>query len=176
MLARQTVTPSAIQIEPPIYNGTDSTHENYTQERGDIGIRGFWTKQVDSIVDIRITYPEANSHRNSTVEKVLAKQEKEKKNLQPCLERRRHFTPFVTTTDGLMGKEAQSLLTRLAARLAEKWRSPYSQVMAYIKGRVSIAILRGTSRRIRGSRTPFYIKGYCEDGAGTHLFTQRDEH
>ena len=103
---------------------------------------------MDSIIDIRITYPEANSNRNSTVEKVLEKQEKEKKKkyLQPCLERRRHFTPFVTTTDGLMGKEAQKFVARLATRLAEKWRNPYSQVMAYLQGRLFIAILRGTSR------------------------------
>ena len=40
---------------------------------------GFWSKQVDVITDIRITYPEANSSRNSTVEKILEKQEKEKK-------------------------------------------------------------------------------------------------
>ena len=133
---------------------------------------------MDSIVDIRITYPEANSHRNSTVEKILKKQEKEKKKkyLQPCLERRRHFTPFVTTTNGLMGKEAQKFLARLATRLAEKWRNPYSQVMAYLRGRISIAILRGTSRRICGTRTPFYLKGYCKDGAGTHLFAHRSEH
>ena len=113
---------------------------------------------MDSIVDIRITYLEANSRRNSTVEKILEKQEKEKKKkyLQPCLERRRHFTPFVTTTDRLMGKEAQKFLARLATRLAEKWRNPYSQVMAYLRGRLSIAILRGILRRIRGTKIPFY--------------------
>ena len=177
LLARQTFTPSAVQIEPPIQNSTDSTEMTYTQDRGDIGIRGFWAKQMDSIIDIRITYPEANSNRNSTVEKILEKQEKEKKKkyLQPCLERRRHFTPFVTTTDGLIGKEAQKFVARLATRLAEKWRNPYSQVMAYLRGRLTIAILRGTSRRIRGTRTPFYLKGYCEDGAGTHLFAQKNE-
>ena len=51
-----------------------------------------------------------------------------------------------------------------------------SHVMAYLRGRISIAILRGTSRRIRGTRTPFYLKGYCEDGAGTHLFAQKNKH
>jgi len=56
-----------------------STTENYSQERGDIGIRGFWAKQFDCIVDIKITYPESNSNRNSTVKKLIEKQEKEKK-------------------------------------------------------------------------------------------------
>ena len=72
-------------------------------------------------MDIHITYPEANSHMTTTVEKILERQEKEKKKkyLQPCLERRRHFTAFVTTTDGLMGKEAQKFIARLATLLAE---------------------------------------------------------
>ena len=177
-LAKQAYLPSAVQLEPPIRNNSDSTTENYSQERGDIGIRGFWTKQFDCIVDIRITYPESNSNRNSTVEKLIEKQEKEKKSkyLQPCLERRRHFTPFIATTDGMLGKEAKKFVARLVDRLAGKWMSPYSQVMAYVRGRISMAILRGTSRRIRGTRTPFRLKGYCKDGAGIDLFAHRSEH
>jgi hypothetical protein len=55
--------------------------------------------------------------------KVLANHEKEKKKkyLQPCLDQRRHFTPFVVSADGLIGKEAKTLLKRLSALLAEKW-------------------------------------------------------
>ena len=177
-LCKQAYVPNAVQLEPPIQNNADSTTENYTQDRGDIGIRGFWAKQFDCIVDIRITYPESNSYRNSTLEKLLEKQEKEKKKkyLLPCLERRRHFTPFIATTDGVLGKEAQKFTARLVTHLAGKWKSPYSQVMAYVRGKISIAILRGTSRRIRGTRTPFHLKSYCEDGAGINLFAHRSEH
>ena len=78
-LAKQAYLPSAVQLEPPIRNNSDSTTENYSQERGDIGIRGFWTKQFDCIVDIRITYPESNSNQKSTVKKLIKKQGKEKK-------------------------------------------------------------------------------------------------
>ena len=74
------------------------------------------------------------------------------------LERRRHFTPFIATTDGMLGKEAKNFVARLVDRLAGKWMSPYSQVMAYVRGRISMAILRGTSRRIRGTRTPFPLE------------------
>ena len=82
---------------------------------------------------------------------------------------------MVATTDGVLGKEAKKFIARLFTRLAGKWQSPYSQVMAYVRGRISIAILRGTLQRIRGSRTPFYIKGYCEYGAGINLFVHRNE-
>ena len=86
-----------------------------------------------------------------------------------------HLTPFIATTDGMLGKEAEKFVERLVTHLAGKWKSPYSQVMAYVRGKISIAILRGTSRRIRGTRTPFRLKGYCEDGAGINLFAHRSE-
>ena len=62
--------------------------------------------------------------------KVLAAHEHEKKNkyLEPCLNQRRHFTPFVVSTDGLVGKEATTLLKKLSAILAEKTGKPYSEV------------------------------------------------
>jgi hypothetical protein len=63
--------------------------------------------------------------------KVLAEhheREKKKKYLEPCLEQRRYFTPFVVSTDGLLGKEAKTLLKRLSALLSEKWEKPYSEV------------------------------------------------
>jgi hypothetical protein len=48
--------------------------------------------------------------------KVLETHEKEKKRkyLKPCLEQqRRHFTPFVVSTDGLIGKEAKTFTYNL---------------------------------------------------------------
>jgi hypothetical protein len=70
--------------------------------------------------------------------------EKKKKYLEPCLEQRRHFTPFVVSTDGLIGKEAKTLLKKLSARLAEKTRKQYSQVCGFVNARMSIAIVRAT--------------------------------
>jgi hypothetical protein len=54
---------------------------------------------------------------------VIQSQEKEKKKkyLEPCLEQRRHFTPLVVSTDGLLGREASTFATkRLAQKLAIK--------------------------------------------------------
>jgi hypothetical protein len=51
--------------------------------------------------------------------KVLAQQEREKKkkSLDPCLEQRKHFTPFVISADGLLGRKAAKLLKRLLLHL-----------------------------------------------------------
>ncbi len=53
--------------------------------------------------------------------------------LEACLEQHRHFSPFVVSTDGLLGKEAKILLRKLSAMLAEKWEKPYySEVYGYV--------------------------------------------
>jgi hypothetical protein len=65
--------------------------------------------------------------------------EKKRKYLKSCLEQRRHFTPFVVSTDGLIGKEAKTFLKKLL--LAEKWEKPYSVVCGYVNAQMSIAIV-----------------------------------
>jgi hypothetical protein len=53
-----------------------------------------------------------------------SRSEKKKKQLDACLEQRKHYTPFVISTDGLVGRKAAKLLKRLALRLTEKWERP----------------------------------------------------
>jgi hypothetical protein len=129
-------------------------------------------------VDVRVTDTDAKSYRHRDPAKVLiSQQEKEKKRkyLEPCLEQRRHFTPFVCSTDGMLGHEASTFAKRLAAKLANKWQRTYSQVCGYyVKARLSIAIVRTTHLCLRGSRIPTHqISTRCplwEDGAGLALF------
>ena len=42
--------------------------------------------------------------------------------LEACLQKRRHFSPFVTSVDRLLGVEATATLKMLASRLATKWK------------------------------------------------------
>jgi hypothetical protein len=86
-------------------------------------------------------------NRNKTPAKVLDRHEKEKKRkyLQACMDQRRHFfTPFVVSTDGLLGREVTFVLKKLSALLSEKWARPYSVVCGYVKARMSIATVRAT--------------------------------
>jgi hypothetical protein len=57
--------------------------------------------------------------------------EKKKKYLEACLGQRHRFSPFVVSTDGLLGKEAKTLLKKLSALLAKKWEKSYSEVCGY---------------------------------------------
>jgi hypothetical protein len=82
---------------------------------------------MDCILDAGITDLDANSNKSRNPDKVLAahKREKKKKYLEPCLEQQHHFSSFVVSTDGRLGKEAEIVLKRLAlnsgANLTQKF-------------------------------------------------------
>eukprot|EP00978_Attheya_sp_CCMP212_P035085 scaffold150777_cov30-Attheya_sp.AAC.1 len=93
--------------------------------RGDLLVRCFWSKQTSCIIDVRICDTDSNSYLSSTPEKVLRKQEleKKKKYLQPCLDSRRDFTPDVLSVDGMLATEAKELNKRLAGKIANRWKT-----------------------------------------------------
>eukprot|EP00980_Cylindrotheca_fusiformis_P029139 scaffold22737_cov120-Cylindrotheca_fusiformis.AAC.2 len=64
------------------------------------------------------------------------------------------FVPFVVSTDGLLGPEAQMFKKKLAADLSVRWDQPKSVVTNFIHARLGIAILRATHRCIRGPQFP----------------------
>ena len=161
-----------VRAEPLINPGSlaslrsNSDNENGSEDlvlnadRGDIICNGFWghgNKQTPAIVDVRVTDLDAPSNRIRDDEKVLAKQEKDKKNkyLEPCFNQRRSFTPFVVSTDGLLGREAKSFLKQLSLHLVDKWQKPYSVVAGIVRSRMSIAIIRASHECVRGSRISF---------------------
>jgi hypothetical protein len=105
---------------------------------------------------VRVTDTDAKSYHSCDPHKVLAQQErkKKKKYLDPCLEQRKHFTPFVVSADGLLGRKAAKLLERLALHLADKWERPYSVVHGFVNAQMSIAIVRASHLCLQGSRVP----------------------
>jgi hypothetical protein len=107
-------------------------------------VRGLWARGTDCIIDVRITDVDAKSQRSKDPLKVLEAHEREKKKkyLEACLEQRRHFSPFVASTDGLLGKESRTLLKKLSALLAEKWEKPSSQCSRELQG--SMFSIRGS--------------------------------
>ena len=102
--------------------------------------------------------------------KAMIEREKKRKHLDACLDRRRHFTPFVVSCDGLLGKEAEAAIKQIASKLAVKWKRPYSHVCGHLKARMGITIVRATHMCLRGSRVPARLisnrRMHMEDGAG----------
>ena len=131
---------------------------------------------TDCILDVRVTNLDAATYFNRDPDKVLLLQEKQKrtKYSKACTEQRRDLSPFVVSTDEMIGKSVKKILRSLAQILAEKWDSPYSNVCGFVNSRMGISIARATNRCIRGARTPSCRMSiptpHWEDGAGLKLF------
>ena len=98
---------------------------------------------------------------------VLKTAEREKYGLA-CEERRATFTPFYCSVDGMMGSEAQVFLKQIGDIVSVKWEKSYSEVMGWIRARMSFAIVRTSVLCLRGSRTKWRCLG-LEDGAAIGL-------
>ena len=136
--------------------GTNRT-EPSSELCGNLAVHGFCTRGQTAIFDVRITDMDQPSNRNTDPTKVLLRHEKEKKDKYGalCIARPCTFTPFlVFSVDGLLGKEATAASKRLASSLAAKWKRSYSEVCGFVGSRVSIVLIRSSSRCLRADRNP----------------------
>eukprot|EP00980_Cylindrotheca_fusiformis_P010772 scaffold2440_cov108-Cylindrotheca_fusiformis.AAC.3 len=110
----------------------------------------------ETIIDVSLIHVDAPSHLSAEPLNVLRTRgkTKKKKYLKACLQQRRSFVPFVVSTDGLLGPEAQMFMKKLAADLSVRWDQPKSMVTNFIRARLGIAILRATHHCIHGPRIP----------------------
>ena len=76
------------------------------------------------------------------------------------------FTPFVTSIDGVLAQEANSVIKLLATKIVLKWEKPLSEVTGWVRATLAFAILRATNLCIRGSRVKWRSAVHMDDGAG----------
>jgi hypothetical protein len=179
-LCGQALSPSTVSDEPLIQPSRDLLMEGTTRTipspelRGDLAVHGFWTKGQTAIFDVRITDTDQPTNRHSAPSKVLLRHEKEKKKKYGdlCIAKRQTFTPLVFSIDGLHGKEATAASKRLASSLAAKWKRSYSEICGYVRSRISIALIRSSSRCLRADRTPTqrFRNPMWESGTGLGLY------
>ena len=126
------------------------------EARLDIRATGFWCRGQEAFFDVRVFYPIAPSYRNRDLSALYRMHEAEKKRAYGERVReveRGVFTPLVFLSTGGMARECTIFFKRLADILAEKKKIPYSQVMYWVRCRISFALLRSSIMAIRGSRT-----------------------
>ena len=165
LIAETALSPSqfSVQKEPWIgRNGAvvearmddaEETVESYAL-RVDLRVRGLKGPADVTDIDVRCFYPDAQSYASKTLKQLFQQHAKEKteKYKEACTEASSHFIPFITTTDGVLGPEANDLLNLLGNKLSKKWRKPKGVVMGWIRARMSIAIVKATSACIRCPR------------------------
>ena len=111
-------------------------------------------KGVTAVVDVKVKDLDAKSCRKRNPEKVLRAAElaKRRKDAEECGEECKDFAPFVVSRDGMVGREARNLTTRLAKTLHQKWNIPFSRTSFFVKSRMSLAMLRSTTHVLCGER------------------------
>jgi len=155
---------NGIRREPIVREADDAN--NIPALIADLGVRGVWEPQRETLLDIRVTDTDAFSYCAQPVRSILEKAENEKKRKYgtACEQRRVSFTPFITSVDGALGREAKAFVNRLSDGLARKWERSYSQTFTWVRTRLSFAIIRATSHCLRGCRSKWRTLG-VEDGA-----------
>ena len=173
-LASLALTPSRVSYEPEIFSGKDveagqgcdgcaanpqsagkkKSNVAGDEARGDVAVHGLWKRGQTCILDIRVTDTDAKSYSASTSAKVLEKAAKLKRDkyAKACNERRKSFTPLVYSVDGLACKEARAFERRVASLLATKWDRRYSEMVSFVRTRMSIALVRSNTLLLRGAR------------------------
>ena len=121
------------------------------EHTGDLLIRDIWHNGTDIVHDMRFVNTYARSHSENPLEKCLqeAKRAKKLMYLEACLQQRRHFSPFVSSFDVLMGVQETYTLKMISICLAKNWRQPYPRTCGYFNSRFSITLVRATHRCIQ---------------------------
>ena len=124
--------------------------------RLDISARGFWCSGQKALFDVRVFNPIASRYRNTPLRKCYTINEnKEKKQynermLQVGLS---SFTPLVMTSNGGFGRECGRFHSKLAERIAEKRKHPYSIISSWIKRKIIFSLLWYIGLCLRGLRS-----------------------
>ena len=108
-----------------------------------------------TFLDIRVTHPNCDAYIDKDLNQIYTLHEKEKKreyNVRILEVEKGSFTPMVFLTTGGAGPEANKHHNRIAQLIAAKKKEEYSEVISYIRRRVSFNLLRSVLTAIRGVR------------------------
>ena len=152
-----------VEAEPHLTKVTNERFKlksaNVSDEaRLDIKARGFWRKGETAFFDVRVTHVNSNSSKNLSTSEMFHRHEQSKKReyLERVLEvEHASFTPLVFGTNGGVGEECSKFLKNLSRKLSLKNDENYSDVLCWLRTRLSMEITRSSLLCLRGSRTPF---------------------
>ena len=150
-----------VTTEPPLQPLTGeafiaSSVNRDDQARLDISACGFWGGRFEkAFFDVRVFNPSAPSNQQPQMSATYRKHEKEKRRHYEHRVNeieRSSFTPLVFSTTGGMGPSALTFYRRLADLLGERRNTPFNVIMAWMRTRLSFALLRASIMCLRGSR------------------------
>ena len=150
-----------VKIEPVLQPLSGETFQARTtttspEARSDVRATGFWTRGEDAFFDIRVFHLNAPSYRHMTFQEACQHHQRLKQlEYEERIINVDHgsFCPLVFSTSGAVGPLCSQFLKRLAGKIADKDGADYSSTVAWLRCRISFALLRSTVMCVRGSRS-----------------------
>ena len=135
--------------------GKTAVHED--DARVDIRAAAFWgCRHHRSFFDIRVFNAFAESNQATSLAATFRRHEGEKHRAYEERVReveRGSFTTLVFSSLGGMRKAATVMYRHLTNLLSDKWNSPYSSIMGWLRCSLSFSLLRSSLMCLRGSRS-----------------------
>ena len=148
-----------VRTEPLLLPTDEKSHPPGTntqdQARLDVVATGLWGTFERTYFDVRVTHAGAKSNSDIPLEKLLSRNENEKRrkySSRVINTEKSSFVPLVYSTAGSTGQECQRHHKRLAERISIKRRELYSHVINHIRTRIRFALLKSVLIAIRGIR------------------------
>ena len=126
--------------------------------RLDVSARSLFAPLDKAFLDIRVFNSQAKSNWEKKTPAMYKNHEEQKKReylprvMQ--VEKASGFIPVVMSTSGGVGREADSLIRRIADKIALKRKEKYCDVVAFIRRRVRFDLLKTCVISLRGYRKP----------------------
>ena len=135
------------------YDSTTLTGDN---AHPDIRARGFYRPGQNSYFDIKFLNPNSESYLSSSTEKVYERAETQKRRLyNERILNVEHgsFCPLVYSVTGGSGPEARTFFRLLCEKIAYKTQQNYSDVVNFLRCKLSFVIRKLVLLCIRGTRS-----------------------
>ena len=123
--------------------------------RLDVAARGISSPLEKTFLDIRVTHPNAPYQCHKPISSIYQDHERQKKRMYTdriLNVEKASFIPVVMTTFGGYGPEADTLVQRIAAMIAQKQKEKYSDVVQHVRNKLRFTMLKATLIAIRGFR------------------------
>ena len=117
------------------------------ESKHDIRARGVWITGQNAYFDVRMTNVNSDSQKNQSIEKILKKNENEKKrhyNSRIMNIEHGTFTQLIFAIYGGVGPEWVKFHQYLADRIAFKSGDRYDTVLSWIRCKISYIVLRAS--------------------------------
>jgi hypothetical protein len=148
-----------VRIEPPLLPTDKKCHPPSTntqdQARLDIVATGLWGTFERTFFDVRVTHAGAKSNIDKPLDKLLLKNENEKKtkySSRVINTEKSSFVPLVYSTAGSTAPECKRHHKRVAELISSKRNENYSSVINHIRTKIRFALLKSVLMAVRGIR------------------------